>query len=136
MRASGRDNHGRFALGNRGGLGRPPIAKERQYLEALTKACTLKDWRAICRRAVDDAKAGDHRARDWCGKYLIGDPRHLYDTPGPGDGRPVHGHGAVEPFERKYPDADPELVIKLKEIWWKLEHPEGKGNGRDGGGAG
>lgn len=45
----------------------------------MKKACTLKDWREICKRAVEDAKAGDHRARDWLTKYVVGEPRPLPD---------------------------------------------------------
>ena len=81
---NGRDTHGRFAPGYAGGPGRPPLAKEHAYLKTLASVCTVDDWRAICLRAVEDAKIGDHRARNWLAKYLIGD-RQLADLPPPQD---------------------------------------------------
>ena len=81
MQANGRDKLGRFAHGNPGGPGRPPLNREREYLETLTAACTVDDWREICQRAVKDAKKGDHRARDWLTKYLVGEPRPVPDMP-------------------------------------------------------
>ena len=60
-----RDEHGRFAEGNAGGPGRPRRTVERDYLAVLSEAVSLDDWRAVVARAVDDAKAGDARARDW-----------------------------------------------------------------------
>ncbi len=83
IKTNGRDYHGRFAPGHPGGPGRPPSAKEREYLETLGSVCTIDDWRAICRRAVKDARAGDHRARNWLSKYLVGNPRPVPDTPVP-----------------------------------------------------
>ena len=80
VRLNGRDDHGRFAPGYRGGPGRPPLAKEHKYLATLASVCTIDAWHAICRRAVKDAKLGDHRARNWLAKYLIGD-RQLPDAP-------------------------------------------------------
>ncbi len=68
-----RDNQGRFAPGNPGGPGRPPRPVERCYLAALADSVTLDDWRAICLRAVVDAKAGDATARAWLARYLLGD---------------------------------------------------------------
>jgi hypothetical protein len=70
---AGRGERGRFADGNPGGPGRPRRATERQYLRALVGAVPLKDWRAIVKRAVEDAKAGDGQARNWLSKHLCGD---------------------------------------------------------------
>jgi hypothetical protein len=75
--ASGRDGDGRFALGNPGGPGRPPRVTERDYLAALAGECPPETWRAICRRAVNDALAGDAKARDWLSRYLLGSPGEL-----------------------------------------------------------
>ena len=66
-----RQTNGRFAKGHPGGLGRPRRHIEREYVAALTDALSPKRWRAIVERA--DAEAGDHRAREWLGKYLVGD---------------------------------------------------------------
>ena len=48
---------------------RRPI--EREYLATLNAAVTLDTWQAICKRAADDALAGDARARDWLSKWLL-----------------------------------------------------------------
>jgi hypothetical protein len=42
---------------------------------ALVEACPVDTWRAICDRAVDDAKGGDAKAREWVGRYLCGIPK-------------------------------------------------------------
>jgi len=49
---------------------RRPI--EREYLATLNAAVPLDTWRAICKRAADDALAGDAKARDWLAKWLLG----------------------------------------------------------------
>lgn len=70
-----RDKHGRFTKGNAGGPGRPPRRTEEEYLVTLCEAVSLADWRKIVAKAVADAKEGDGKARDWLGRYLIGDPQ-------------------------------------------------------------
>jgi hypothetical protein len=50
---------------------------ERDYLLTLTEECPPEIWRAICRRAVADAEAGDSKARDWLSRYLLGNPSDL-----------------------------------------------------------
>ena len=49
---------------------RRPI--EREYLATLNAAVPLDTWHAICKRAADDALAGDAKARDWLAKWLLG----------------------------------------------------------------
>ncbi len=73
----GRNGRGRFTPGNPGGPGRPRRVAERDYLVALTEECPPERWRAICRRAVADAEAGDAKARDWLARYLLGNPAEL-----------------------------------------------------------
>jgi len=74
---NGRTSKGRFAVGNKGGPGRPRRATERHYIAVLTEEVSPETWRAICRRAAKDAKAGDARARDWIARYLLGPPAEL-----------------------------------------------------------
>jgi hypothetical protein len=74
---NGRDKRGRFAAGNPGGPGRPRRETEAAYVESLAEACTPAKWKQICERAVEDAAAGDHRARTWLAAYLLGPPRLL-----------------------------------------------------------
>ena len=65
-------NPGQFRPGNPGGPGRPRRQTEREYLQALTECVGLAEWKAVVRRALEDARKGDHRAREWLGKYLMG----------------------------------------------------------------
>jgi hypothetical protein len=75
--SSGRNGDGRFTFGNPGGPGRPRRVTELDYLAALAEAVPLETWRAICRRAGADALAGDHKAREWIARYLLGNPAEL-----------------------------------------------------------
>lgn len=68
---NGRQAGGRFAPGNSGGPGRPRRAVEVEYLAALNEVVSLEDWKEIVRRAVESAKLGNPKARDWLAKYLV-----------------------------------------------------------------
>jgi hypothetical protein len=73
---SDRNSNGRFAPGNPGNRhakGRPKRAVERRYLQITVGTVSPEDWRDIVTRAVQDAKAGDHQARSWLSKHLLGD---------------------------------------------------------------
>jgi hypothetical protein len=72
-----RDGQGRFLAGWKGGPGRPRRNTEVDYLLALTDALPLDRWREICAVAIEQALAGDAKARAWLSDYLIG--------PQPGD---------------------------------------------------
>jgi hypothetical protein len=69
-----RHDNGRFALGNRGGPGRPRRTVEAQYLTALREAVSLETWNKVCETAVAQAVAGDAKAREWLAHYVIGRP--------------------------------------------------------------
>lgn len=64
-------NKGSFKKGNPGGPGRPRRETEREYLEATLGVVSLADWKAVVRKALKDAKAGDHRAREFLAKHLL-----------------------------------------------------------------
>lgn len=68
----GRNTAGRFTAGNPGGPGRPRRAIETDYLRMLAERLTPDAWRAIIDTAIDDARAGDARARDWLTRYALG----------------------------------------------------------------
>ena len=74
--SNGREENGQFAKGNQvaknGGGGRPSKAREERYYEIAMKSCTFGDWRAIMKKAVDQALDGDKDARKWLADYLIG----------------------------------------------------------------
>lgn len=72
MKMTERNNNGQFAQGNSGGPGRPRRPIEREYLQSLNAAVPLQVWQAICKRAADDAMAGDAKAREWLAKWLLG----------------------------------------------------------------
>ncbi len=114
MIANGRKVNGRFALGNPGGPGRPPIARERRYAETMATVCTEDDWREICERAVQDAKDGNRHAREWLSKYLLGEPEAVAKV--------LHAHFPVDASEGiDYANADPELVLAAKAALSRLE---------------
>ena len=72
MGDEGRDDVGRFSSGNSYGQGRPPRAVERDYLAVLSERLSLDDWREVVSRAVQDARSGDAKARDWLSRYALG----------------------------------------------------------------
>jgi len=72
---NGRGPRGHYARGNPGGPGRPSRAIESDYLRTLADACPPDTWRAICERAVEQARDGDAKARDWLAGHLLGVPR-------------------------------------------------------------
>ena len=73
MNKNGRKSNGQFAKGNSGGPGRPTRSVESDYLAVLGDAVTPDRWRKIVERAISDAETGNYRAREWLGRYLIGE---------------------------------------------------------------
>jgi hypothetical protein len=62
------------------GRSKPRRPIEREYLATLNAAVPLDTWQAICKRAADDALAGDAKARDWLAKWLLGLESRLLTT--------------------------------------------------------
>lgn len=93
---NGREKNGQFANGNGGGPGRPKKKREKRYYEITQTACTFKDWRAIVKRAVDDAKKGDTAARKWLSDYLLGPPVQRQEISG-ADGEPLFERLVIVP---------------------------------------
>jgi hypothetical protein len=82
-----RDVHGRFVKGHSGNpLGRAKRKTEEEYLEALSKRVSLEAWLAIIDQAVQDAKDGEWRAREWISGYLVGTVAHVMELRGAGGG--------------------------------------------------
>lgn len=74
---------GQFKKGFSGNpRGRLPRQTEAKYLETLMEAVSQEDWALIVGQAVLDAKDPDayirYRAREWLGKYLIGEPAQVH----------------------------------------------------------
>lgn len=76
-KTSERDAKGRFAKGNRGGPGRPKRDVERDYLAQVAACCPLSPFAKIVNKAVEQAIAGDHKARQWLSQYLLPDPQTM-----------------------------------------------------------
>ena len=70
-----RDAKGRFVKGASGNpQGRLPKEIEKTYLQVCESTCTFDVWREIVMKAVEQAKRGDARARQWLSDYLMGKP--------------------------------------------------------------
>jgi hypothetical protein len=82
-----RDDRGRFVKGQTGNPnGRPKKAREEQYLDILLSVVTPEEWTKVCVSALTHAKAGDGKAREWLGNYIIGKPVERHEvTFGNGD---------------------------------------------------
>jgi len=66
-----RDARGRFLPGCKSGPGRPSRASELAYLNATLATVTIQDWVQVIQKALDQAKEGDARARDFLASYLL-----------------------------------------------------------------
>jgi hypothetical protein len=63
--------------GARPGAGRKKLelkVEQQTRRDELVAEVTAEDWRAIVRKAVDDAKGGDYSARIWLTPWLLGAP--------------------------------------------------------------
>ena len=70
-----RDEKGRFIKGNNANPnGRPPKAREQEFLNVTIAAVSCGDWIEIIQKAVWQAKKGDASARKFLADYLIGPP--------------------------------------------------------------
>lgn len=70
-----RDEKGRFIKGNNANPnGRPPKAREQEFLNVTIAAVSCGDWIEIIQKAVWQAKKGDASARKFLAYYLIGPP--------------------------------------------------------------
>lgn len=80
-RTTTRADGGRFAIGNPGGPGRPRRQTEADYLHVMMTTVTMDTWKNIVTAAVEAAQAGDHKAREWLARYLVGEPATTAPTP-------------------------------------------------------
>ena len=72
MSTDGRDGKGQFAPGNRGGPGRPRRIVEQDYQTAIYGEISLDDVCEIAACAVEDAKNGNPKVRDWVTARVLG----------------------------------------------------------------
>ena len=74
---------GGFTKGKSGNpAGRPKKEREVRYAEIMQVACSFKDWREICDKAIKQAKQGDATARKWLADYLVGVPKQKMEISG------------------------------------------------------
>jgi hypothetical protein len=76
-----RDDKGRFVKGVSGNPGGKPL-NQTKYLKKLDTTMTLKEWRDIVVKAIEQAKRGDSRARQWLSDYLLGKPTQRQEITG------------------------------------------------------
>ena len=57
-------------------------------MEITLSAVTYADWKAIVKKAVDQARRGNPQARKFLADYLLGPPPQRHELTGP-DGGPV-----------------------------------------------
>ena len=79
-----RDNKGRFVKGVSGNPGGRPI-DQTKYQKKIDTTMSLKEWRTIILKAIDQAKRGDAKARQWLSDYLAGKPTQGVDVTTGGD---------------------------------------------------
>ena len=104
-----RDEQGRFISGNSGGPGRPPKKREERFLEITLESCTFADWRAIVKKAVDQARRGNATARKWLSDYVIGPPTQKSEVTGK-DGGPIQHEEMSETRRRLLADIQSQLA--------------------------
>ena len=80
MATETRDKNGRFVKGYEGGPGRPKRSTERAYLDIIASVCTPDVWKDVVNKAIEDARKGDIKAREWLSSYLIGKPEQTAPT--------------------------------------------------------
>ena len=77
---NGRDTHGRFAPGNKGGPGNPHAGKVAILRRALLDAVTTKDVQEVARALLRKARSGDVAAVKVLLPYLLGPPATAQDA--------------------------------------------------------
>lgn len=71
-----RNSKGQFVKGHKAykNGGRQKRSTEDDYLRALCESVTIEDWKAIAKKATEQAMRGDKAARQWLSDYLLGKP--------------------------------------------------------------
>jgi len=68
--------------------GRPKKEYEIEYANVIQSACSISDWKEICKVAISQAKRGDEKARKWLSDNLVGLPIQKSEIAG-SDGKPI-----------------------------------------------
>lgn len=108
-----RDGRGRFVKGHSGNPRGRPI-DQYKYLRKMGAAVSAREWREIIRKAVEQAKRGDPRAREWLAHYLMGKPLQTVDITSDGSAL-----GAPLALDK----ATDEQLHRLEDILTQLSEP-------------
>ena len=73
-----RDDKGRFVKGSSGNPSGRPI-DQFKYQKKIDSTLSLKEWREIIKKAIEQAKRGDAKARQWLSEYVAGKPVNNID---------------------------------------------------------
>ena len=73
--SNGRGPDGRFLAGNPGGPGNPHAKKVAQLKSALLRAVSTRDLRAIIKKLIEQATAGDVQAAKVVLEWSVGKPK-------------------------------------------------------------
>lgn len=124
----GQDSKGRFVKGNSLSprRGRPPGSVGLglyNYRTALERACSPQDLFEITRKAVADAKKGDHYARMYLARVLGLDALKVTLTPQPGSPIPAYRLDLLTPAEMMLLDQLSVLSAKMLMAPPQLEAP-------------
>jgi hypothetical protein len=76
---SGRDEHGRFVVGNKGGPGNPFARQTARLRKAMLAVVTDEDMQAIAAKLIELARGGDVAAAKVLLAYVIGRPAEAVD---------------------------------------------------------
>ena len=78
-----RKANGQFKKGHSGNpSGRPPKQREERFMEITLSAVTYADWKAIVKKACEQAKRGNSQARKFLADYLLGPPPQRHEITG------------------------------------------------------
>ena len=113
---------GGFAKGWKGGPGRRPgmHADVRiKYLTVLSESVPVDKWRQVCEKAIEQAMAGDHRARAFLANYLVGKPVQAVELSGPG-GSDLNLFKVINVILGEFGD-DPNARLKIGKALRQLE---------------
>ena len=65
-------------------------------MEIALSTCTFKDWKGIIQKAVEQALAGDEKARKFLADYLLGKPTQNVNMRSEGDNRLIIEYSPAE----------------------------------------
>jgi hypothetical protein len=126
--SDGRDNWGRFALGNRAAAGNPINKRMRELRQALFDCTTEGDIAEIKKSLMESARSGDTAAARVLLEYLIGKPKETVEVSTDGGSLPLATIvGVIMAALGDDPDAKVRVAAAFHAHGWrKLEEADGE----------